>query len=84
MSDKNKITIEIFGQHYTLKGTASSNHIRLVAGYVDDKMSQLAESNPRLDGRKVAVLTAVNIADEYFRLKEEYEELLRIIEKHEG
>ncbi|OEF95618.1 cell division protein ZapA [Desulfuribacillus alkaliarsenatis] len=84
MSDKNKITIEIFGQHYTLKGTASSNHMRLVAGYVDDKMNQLSESNPRLDGRKVAVLTAVNIADEYFRLKEEYDELLKLIEKQEG
>ena len=81
MSAKNKITIEIFGQQYTLKGSASSSHMRLVAGYVDDKMNQLSEANPRLDARKIAVLSAVNITDEYFRLKEEYEELLRIIEK---
>jgi cell division protein ZapA len=84
MSEKNKITIEIFGQHYTLKGTASSSHMRLVAGYVDDKMTQLGEVNPKLDARKIAVLSAVNIADEYFRLKEEYEELLRIIEKQDS
>jgi cell division protein ZapA len=76
---KNRLTVDIFGQQYRLSGKASVNHMRMVAGYVDDKMQEIARSNHRLDTAKIAVLTAVNIADEYFRLRQEYEELLKIL-----
>lgn len=79
MSDKNKISVEIFGQMYTVKGDTSAQHVRLVAGYVDDKMRQLSTRAKSLDTNKLAVLTAVNVADEYFRLKEEHESLLKIV-----
>ncbi|OEF99337.1 Z ring-associated protein [Vulcanibacillus modesticaldus] len=78
---KNKLTVMIFGQQYKIVGNASSNYMRMIAGHVDDKMRQIAESNPRLDTTKIAVLTAVNIADEYFRLKEEYDELVKLLEE---
>jgi cell division protein ZapA len=76
---KNRLTVDIFGQQYRLSGKASVNHMRMVAGYVDDKMHEIAKGNHRLDTAKIAVLTAVNIADEYFRLRQEYEELLKIL-----
>ncbi|MFS0555172.1 cell division protein ZapA [Brevibacillus sp. 179-C9.3 HS] len=77
---KNRLTVDIFGQQYRLSGKASVNHIRMVAGFVDDKMNEIANGNHRLDTAKIAVLSAVNIADEYFRLRQEYEELLKIIQ----
>ncbi|WP_424565525.1 cell division protein ZapA [Tepidibacillus fermentans] len=80
---KNRLTISIYGQQYTIVGKASSNYLRMVSGYVDDKMRQIAGSNARLDTTKIAVLTAVNIADEYFRLKQEYDELRKLIEDGE-
>jgi cell division protein ZapA len=58
--------------------------MRLVAGLVDDKMREIAAGNPRLDLNRLAVLAAVNIADEYMRLREEYEELLKIMERPQG
>lgn len=76
---KNRLTVEIYGQQYRLTGKSSVNYMRMVAGYVDDKMKEVAEGNMRLDTAKIAVLTAVNIADEYFRLRQEYEELLKIL-----
>ncbi len=76
---KNRVTVEIYGQQYRLSGKASINHMRMVAGYVDDKMHEIAQGNTRLDTAKIAVLAAVNIADEYFRLRQEYEELLKIL-----
>ncbi|MFD2370294.1 cell division protein ZapA [Brevibacillus sp. GCM10020057] len=76
---KNRLTVDIFGQQYRLSGKASVNHIRMVAGFVDDKMNEIANGNHRLDTAKIAVLSAVNIADEYFRLRREYEELLKIL-----
>ncbi|MGK5508746.1 cell division protein ZapA [Brevibacillus formosus] len=78
---KNRLTVDIFGQQYRLSGKASVNHIRMVAGFVDDKMNEIANGNHRLDTAKIAVLSAVNIADEYFRLRQEYEELLKIIQE---
>jgi len=83
LSDQQKIRInvDIYGQQYTIIGTESSSHIRLVASIVDDKMREIGAKNPHLDTSKLAVLTAVNTVNEYLKLKEEYDRLLREIQK---
>ncbi|HJV44409.1 MAG TPA: cell division protein ZapA [Bacillota bacterium] len=81
--DKNKLTVDIYGQQYRMVGKASTSYLRSVANFVDDKMRQIASGNTRLDTTKISVLAAINIADEYFRLKQEYEELLSILEEEE-
>ncbi|GAA4704569.1 cell division protein ZapA [Brevibacillus fulvus] len=78
---KNRISVEIYGHQYRLSGKASVTHMRMVAGYVDDRMNEIAKGNHRLDTAKIAVLTAVNIADEYIRLQQEYQELLRLLQE---
>jgi len=78
---KNRLTVEIYGQQYRLSGKASVNHMRMIAGFVNDKMTEIAQMNPRLDTAKIAVLSAVNIADEYARLRQEYEELLKLLQE---
>ncbi len=80
--EMNRVTVEIFGQYYTIKGTSNAAHMRAVASFVDDKMIQMAKANPRLDTNKLAVLAAVNVADEFFKLRQEYEELIRLLEKN--
>ena len=80
---KNKLKVIIFGQQYTIVGKASSNYMRMIASYVDGKMKEIGEANTRLDTTKIAVLSAVNIADEYFRLKQEYDELIKLLENEE-
>lgn len=77
---KEKVVVEIFGQYYTMVGDTSSSHMRMVAGYVDDKMRQISAASPRLDTNKLAVLAALNMADEYFKLRLEYEELIKLLE----
>ncbi|AMA72020.1 MULTISPECIES: cell division protein ZapA [Aneurinibacillus] len=79
--NKERVVVEIYGQYYTMKGDSSSSHMRMIAGYVDDKMRKISEANPRLDTNKLAVLAALNMADEYFRLRMEYEELIKLLEK---
>jgi cell division protein ZapA len=78
---KTRITVDIYGQQYSIVGTESSSHIRLVASIVDDKMREISAKNPTLDTSKLAVLTAVNIVHEYIKLKDEYERLLRKMNK---
>jgi cell division protein ZapA len=72
---KNKITVDIYGQQYTIVGAESSSHIRLVASMVDDKMREISSKNPHLDTSKLAVLTAVNAVHDYLKLKDEMDQL---------
>nr|WP_153253808.1 cell division protein ZapA [Priestia megaterium] len=73
--DKTRATVDIFGQQYSIVGSESTSHIRLVASIVDEKMREISTKNPSLDINKLAVLTAVNAVHEYIKLKEDYERL---------
>lgn len=72
--DKNKITVDIYGQQYVIVGTETKDHIKLVASMVDEKMREISNRNPSLDTSKLAVLTAVNAVHEYIKLKEKLEQ----------
>ncbi|HEY0829001.1 MAG TPA: cell division protein ZapA [Bacilli bacterium] len=72
--DKNRITLDIYGTPYKFVGQSSTNHIRLVAAQVSEQMHKMAVNFPQLDTTRLAVLTAVNMADENFKLKQEWEE----------
>lgn len=73
--EKNRISVEIYGNTYKMVGTESSVHMRLVASLVDDKMREISAHNPSLDTAKLAVLTAVNSVHDYLLLKEQCEKL---------
>ncbi|BBW95338.1 MULTISPECIES: cell division protein ZapA [Geobacillus] len=81
---KTRVSVRIYGQNYTIVGTESPAHIRLVAALVDDKMQEFSEKHPMLDVPKLAVLTAVNIASEYLKLKEEYQRLVEKMNMEKG
>lgn len=70
---KNRITVEIYGHHYTMIGTESKSHMRRVARLVDERMNEIKQLNPVLDLNKIAVLTAVNAVNDCVKLKEENE-----------
>jgi cell division protein ZapA len=72
---RNKTTVDIYGQPYTIVGTESASHMRLVASMVDEKMREIRMKNPYLDTSKLAVLTAVNTVHEYSKLKDELDQL---------
>lgn len=75
MSNKNRTTVEIYGQSYIILGTESPSHIRYVASLVDEKMREIGSKNPSLDVSKLAVLTAVNAVNDYVKIKEQLEQL---------
>ncbi|WP_281361188.1 cell division protein ZapA [Kroppenstedtia pulmonis] len=78
--NKNRLSVEIYGQMYNIVGNASPGYMREVAQQVDQNMRNIAQGNSRLDTTKLAVLSAVNITDAYIKLKQEYEEILHLIE----
>lgn len=78
-----KVKVEICGESYNIKGNESEEHIKMIAAYVDKKMRQVVERNPRLSTGKVAVLAALNIADELSKLQEDYDSMIKIINAHD-
>lgn len=76
-----KVTAKILGENYTIHGRASEEHILRIARFVDDKMLQVAQAHPKLGTSRVAVLAAINMADELFKIKEQYEQLTQLLEE---
>ncbi len=78
---KQRIDVSIFGEDYTLKSSSSPEYMKKVAKVVDDTMNKVSESKPRISLHQIAVLAALNLADDYLRLEEEYSELLEMVEE---
>jgi cell division protein ZapA len=73
------MNVEILGQSFTISSDAEEGYILRVAGYVNDKMQELSRASKPAAKSNVAMLTALNIADEYYRLKEAHETMLKRI-----
>ena len=75
MPAKNRVEVKILGQEYKLVSDDTREYMQSLANYVDDRMLEIAESNKKLSTAMTAVLTALNIADDYYKLKLENDTL---------
>ncbi len=66
------VQIEIFGQAYTLKGKEDPAYIRELAGFIDAKMREIQRGTGTVDPHRVAILTALTITDELYKIRKEY------------
>lgn len=80
-SNINKVTVQIFGEEYVVKGPENPDYIEMLASYVDRRMFMIHQRNPNLSTSKVAVLTALNLADELNKLQEDYDDLVKALEE---
>ena len=78
--ETNKVNVKIYGQEYVIAGDKPREEIIQVAAHVDMKMQEIGEAAKSLGASpsNIAVLSAVNIASEYFEVLEEIEELKRL------
>ena len=67
--------IEIYDQLYNVNGEQNEEYFKELAAYVDGKMRTIAESTHMVDSLKVAVLAALNIADEMFTTRKKQQEM---------
>jgi cell division protein ZapA len=73
---KRALEVEILGQRFTISSDADEAYMLRVAAYVDDKMQELLRSAKPVAKANIAMLTALNIADEYYKLKEAHETIV--------
>ena len=66
------VRVEIYDQVYNLRGV-DAEYITKLAEFVDGKMRTVGEQTSTIDSLRLAVLAALNIADEYHILQKKYD-----------
>ena len=66
--------VEIFGNEYHIRAEAEAEYVKSVAAYVHAKMTNIADKQKLVSSTKVAILAAINIADELFQERRKLEQ----------
>jgi cell division protein ZapA len=78
MAEKpNLVHVEIFGQTYAVKAGTDPGYVESLARSVDEQMKDVSRASGAVDSLRVAVLAALNLADECQRLRREVEDARR-------
>jgi cell division protein ZapA len=80
MKEERVVEIKVFGQTFSVKTDADEDHIQTVAQYVNEKMDEVLRKTRSVSTLNVAILTALNIADDLLKEKEQRKALLREVE----
>jgi len=68
--ERNRVVVSIFGKEYSLAAEVDPENIKKTAQYLDSKMREVSDNYPNISEARVAVLAALNIADELLKLQD--------------
>lgn len=74
-----RVEVEIYGVSYPLRSTESEEYVKSLAKMVDEKMKTVATNTGSFSGTRIAVIAALELADDYMKLKKDYDELMALI-----
>jgi len=75
-----KVVVEIFGESYPMKTDQDPEYLKKLAAVVDREMREAAKRG-NFSGARVGALAALKLADEYFQLKKDFDELAELVKK---
>ncbi len=78
---KKTTEIAIMGQKIMIKSDSDEDYVQKVAGFVDQKIQEVMQSTKSVASLNVAILAAMNIADEFFKSQREQREKVDRAEK---
>ena len=78
------IRVVIYDQEYFMRGDLNQEYIQKLAQFLDTKMRSIAERTRTVDTLRVAMLAALNVADEYHQMKARYEEVAEQMDQKVG
>ncbi len=78
------IRVVIYDQEYFMRGDLNQEYIQKLAQYLDGKMRSIAERTRTVDTLRVAMLAALNVADEYHQMKARYEDVTNRLDEKLG
>ena len=74
MPESQIVSVEIRGQRYPIRSDLDAKYVNGLATYVDEKIRAASETSPSGDSLRLAVIAALNIADELFRCQDVHNE----------
>ena len=80
MEKENLVEIKVLGQTFRVKTDASESHIHEVVQYVNEKIDEILTKTRSVSSLNVAILAALNIAEDYLKEKEKRRRLLQEID----
>ena len=80
----NVVTVRINGVEYNLKGEEKEEYLHKVASYVDKKIKNIIDSNNKLSTASAAVLSAINVVDDMFKIQDKYDKAIKECNKAEN
>lgn len=83
MSEKNKAEVKIRGRFYTITANEPEEYIYKICTYVDKKMNEITQMNSRLSTEMASVLTAINVADDFYKVQASEDNLRKQILKYD-
>jgi cell division protein ZapA len=81
---KNLIRVEILGREYTVKSDEGEERVKDIAEYVNRKIKEVSESGQTVSTLNLAILAALNIANDYFKAVEGQKNFWQNIETRSG
>ncbi len=70
------VSVEIMGQNLTVASDENDEWVKSVAGAVDERIRKLRANGNTVSSVNIAILAALNFADELEHLKREHQELI--------
>lgn len=82
MNMKNVVKVVINGKDYSLSGYESEEYLQKIAGFLNSKQAELSalEGYTHLDSDHKTVLMQINLADAYYKMMEERDDLRKQLE----
>ena len=80
---KNLVRVEILGREYTVKSDEDEERVKKIAEYVNGKLRRISDNTKTISTLNVAILAAMDIANEYFEVLEGHSNLTQKVEKIE-
>ena len=72
MAEPRRVDVEVLGQRYAIRSDAPPDYVKQLVSYVEKRVKEIRGDTPGQDPTKLLVLTALDITDELFRLREEH------------
>lgn len=75
------VEIQILGQNYSIRTEEDEAYMKALAAYVDEKLKEIFKVAPNVNHVKAAIMAALGIADELFKMRIDQENLDKMIEE---
>jgi cell division protein ZapA len=69
------VEVKIYNQTYSIRGDGNGEYIQQLAEYVDRRMKEVSAGTLTADSLRVAILAALNIADELYKMRRKLDQL---------